>query len=271
MQYVLYAYFLVAMGLCGAEASQYQNYQTGFPIVHNYLDKFGDGVDYSNLCELVNILGLKRTGTTLTYSILTQLTGRYCLWSTKGSRWEEAVLLNRALSNIGNNSFPILGSHFLEDFQGCTQGKLIMTVRNYLDYFSRFMNPGETFDFNRMRAQIELYVQYLDFFDKWNAGEKLLIYFEDLMHKPFEVIQEMGKFVNANDVQIDGLLRNYDNFSSKVFDSYTHFPGGTEGKNSNHSAKISKKQAQQLEKMIQNLDPYLFEKYLVRYKLSEAA
>ncbi len=259
MRFLLIA-SLFSFGMLAADQALYQ---TQFSTVKDYLDRFEE--DLSSVSDEILICTLRRSGTNLTMAMLNQLTGKDCLWSRFESLWHKGVIFNRTKVKTDSHAFPILGSHYRGDFSELRENKLIVTLRDYKEYFCR---KGRL---QYSKESIQNYLLHLKFFDNWDFDKKLLVRYEDLIDDPSKVMINLTKFLGTPESKVSELQENYNLFKRLVFDSYLFYPGGTknDGLSSDfHQKKTSRKKLLQLEDAIKKENPYLFAKYLRRYKLA---
>ncbi len=248
---------IASLFLFGMLTADQASYQTRFPIIKNYLDNFEE--DLSSISDEVLIYTLPRTGGNLTIAILNQLTGKECLWSRLGIGWRRGILLNRAKVQTDLDAFPILSSHRQAGFHKLRKNKLISTLRNYKELFSR---SGRL---QYSKKSIQNYFRHLAFFDNWDSDKKFLVHYEDLIDNPSELITDLANFLNASDERVQELLENYDLFCQRVLASYIFHPGKTKSKGRSsdfHRKKITPEKLLDLENQVRKENPYLFEKYL---------
>jgi hypothetical protein len=238
-------------------------HQTNFTIQENCLSKFHGNQEAHQ--KQVGILSVKRTGSSLTTAILSQLTGRVCMWSIQGSNWARAVPLNRGNSHVNKAAFPVLGSHFLSDFRPF-KGQFILTLRDYKELFSR----KGFLEYNKQ--DISTYYAFLNYYDAYK-GKKFLVRYEELKNNHSQLIQKLATFLDSDPKRTRSLLKNYSNFQARVFKSYTIFPGGTKNsiqKHKTHFSSIPKVKLNALEKEMKSANPRLYNKYLQQYTLTKA-
>lgn len=257
MNHIFYVFYFI----CFLNLQYANEYQTHFPVQENFLKNHL--FIYDDLLPPVGILSLKRTGSSLTTAIITELTGSLCIWSILGSAWAKSVPLNRENSALESNKVPILGSHYLSDFTQF-EGKLIMTLRDYKELFSRKGSLNSSY------KEIKEYFDFLDFFDKWDQDKKFIVHYEQLINAPLELIESLSYFLEASPYRTHALLIDYDVFRNKVLNSYIIYPGETTNsidKQVIHSSNISIKELKALENEMRNFNPTLFQKYLSRYSI----
>lgn len=243
----------------GLDASK-GGFQTEFPTVYKYLDKYGKNLEESS--DILCIKTLPYSGTNITIALLNHLTGKNCLWD-RGLSWQRGVVLNRAFSRTDADLFPILGSHNAHDFKGLEDNILICTVRDYREWFSKQYRH-----FDDIKSHdLQMYLNHLQFFDEWNSEKKLMIRFEELLEHPDKVVCKLANFFQVSGDRVQELFDEYEDFSRKVFSSYKRQIGTRNDslKTNFHRKRFSANEIQMLEDRLHDLNPDLFEKYLSDY------
>ena len=166
-------------------------------------------------------------------------------------------------------------------FPNSTINKLIMILRNPKESMPRHMGSGvervkkikyKTGFFERYSDVIEKnfkcenivgdYVYPISFFESCEAS-KLLIYYEDLISKHEEVINNIASFLN---VSIGSFLLDYEEHKRKSIEKYNeNFQSVTEGKAAlYHSLKVPKELNDKVDNMIANQSEQI-KKYIKHY------
>ena len=249
------------------EAEEEVPYQTEFPIVTRYLSSYNR--DLKTLSGETFLCLLQRTGSNITMAILSQLTGKNCFCGVEGHsakvierHWSKGIVFNRAKVKTDSSKFPILTSCDTISFDGLRNNTLIITLRNYKEYFSRSGNLVVT------KKSIKKYMNLLDFYDKWDDGRKHIVRYDDLIENPTTTIEELADFINAPVERVDELLANYEDFRIRVLKSYNVFPKGTKNPGTAsvfHQIRVPEQKLVELGERLKAENPYLFNKYLTIY------
>lgn len=105
-----------------------------------------------------------------------------------------------------------------------------------------------------------------------------LIYYEDLIAFPKEVLQNCLAHLQEADEQLDFFMENFEEHKAKSYRYYNYIhqeqlptsvagPAVTDGtSNLYHSKNISKDVLKKLDTFFKAYDPYLYDKYLSRYQ-----
>jgi len=170
--------------------------------------------------------------------------------------------------------------HWLEP--DLANGKnMLLLVRNYKEVVIRHnSDQSKNKDFNfyesleRMPSNFTQpavsYIHPIHVYDNW-ANKKHIVYYEDLVEKPFETIQKMGEVMGF---QTEGFLDNYYFHKDRSVNAYsTQEPSGSWTKGGQiktlYEKQISEKQKEAWDQCLKFEFPVLFEKYLKRYEQNE--
>lgn len=153
-----------------------------------------------------------------------------------------------------------------------SKNKLLLLYRNPKELLIRKSDDDQTIlQKNLMKGEhIDVFLYYLRFFDKW-AGEKLLVYYEDLLFSPEVTLRKVLDFLKEDDHSLKDYLENIDEYRQKILISYSrqHADKGgsfSKGKDSLfHSKQISKKFLKEIDVLLKNRSLKIWEKYLKRF------
>ena len=106
-------------------------------------------------------------------------------------------------------------------------------------------------------------------FDKFN-GDKLIVYYEDLLSHPPEILSRIGNFLEIEESKTQDFINNTDYHKARSLKAYTS--GGhksmTQGKASSlifHSQNLLATEKTAFDAFFKSTDKYLFDKYLCRF------
>jgi hypothetical protein len=148
--------------------------------------------------------------------------------------------------------------------------KLLLVVRNYRECM---ISHG------RGMAGVKGYIrpwggQYIDnlrLFDGWDEKLRLLVYYEDLRNHPE---QELGRIITFLEDDIGGrmgeFMANYKAHKRACLDLYEKDAKISPSKGDSdtyYSDQLQQIQIDQINRFIEGVDPFIFQKYLLRYKV----
>jgi len=160
---------------------------------------------------------------------------------------------------------------------GCE--KLILAVRNYKEFIPRHfeqdiitLNEDITafLESNPAAAGKSLnhFIDNLEYFDVFE-GEKLLIYYEDIIENFDESMIKLYEFLELeNDEYLNDLIKNKDSHLNRGVKLYDERIGSRSKGNDIlfHSKNFSVEQLKEFDRFYRSEHPIIFEKYLKRYK-----
>jgi hypothetical protein len=107
----------------------------------------------------------------------------------------------------------------------------------------------------------------LQFFDSWPSERRLLIYYEDQMLYPREMIEKIVCFIGESTDNVDEFIENIDHHRATTLALYDK--PMSQGKDlTYHARSLSKRQVKQLRATIEASMPLLWERYLSRYEMN---
>ena len=113
-----------------------------------------------------------------------------------------------------------------------------------------------------------LYFDNIEFFDQLPKENKLLIYYEDLIHETEKEIYRISDFFGCSYEHIPVLMKDYGKYKNRILAFYPeNKTSGTE--KIHYSKKYSEEQKKQIDDYVKRHYPDLWQKYLQRYKENE--
>ncbi len=195
------------------------------------------------------------------------------------------VANNRLDLTLDFSKTPIYRSHKADRFEGLNKlnNKLILIVRNYKECIHRdsshtsdknFVYPSEEEFANfflKMEPNVKNYIHNLVIYDQWDPQNRLLIFYEDLMTSPLE---EVKRILNFYGEPIPSYLTRefLQSIGDQTLDSYHsqhRKTGGSHSKGKDlqfHSKQISPSVLVEIDGVMKNANPHLWETYLKRYE-----
>ncbi len=147
---------------------------------------------------------------------------------------------------------------------------LIVLVRNYKESITRVRKQREKLGWSfNLAKECRRYVDVIRHFDAF-AGEKILIYYEDLMQETAASIGRFGDFLGASSSKVSTFVDYLDMHRARSLRHYDERSGShTRGeKLIHHSLEIDGNGRCEFDRCVQRLHPGLFEKYLKSYEES---
>ena len=172
--------------------------------------------------------------------------------------------------DVDYNKTPIRKSHVITKRIACDV--VILLVRNYKELIARgtfwskkgisFKEYCEVFFGKKFN-----YFSKLALFNELDKNKKLLVYYEDLILKPKEILKRVLEFLGEDDVYLPEFLKNYDMHKQNCINRYNR-PARSISKGEGvifHSSLITSQQRQYLEDYVKEHYPVLHKEYLTRY------
>jgi len=140
--------------------------------------------------------------------------------------------------------------------------KLILILRNYKECLIRHYGVPRLL--KNLDHDLKQYTDNILFFDKWK-GEKIIIYYEDIINNFEHIIKKIAMFLNLDPASVNEFIKDYDFHKSNGIKSYKicGHESVTKGKVTNFH---SKKAPLQLLKRINKILNENNIKYIQRYK-----
>jgi len=203
----------------------------------------------------------------------------YCVGYPKsGNTWINYICLTLLCVEFDNihtqNDWPgiYLKSHAVKENENFdTENLLITPVR---DYKECVISYRAGFDISKLYNAIGKfkpgtmnYIRPLQIYDSWPRERRLIIYYENLIKKPGNVIANIAKFIGAYDQAIS-FINNYEYHKNRCMADYN---GDCKETKSNgyfvhfHQKILSDRQRAEWDQAVKNQHAELFEKYLTRY------
>lgn len=155
--------------------------------------------------------------------------------------------------------------------------KLILIIRDYRECLlrqnkSEWLSMKDVEEFlgdNHLEHPCIWYIKNIEAFDRFN-GEKLLVYYEDLIHSPAKEFPRLGKFLGISDESLSKFIDEIDNHSGNSISAYTAGGHSSETTTSNDTKAHAKKlltedQKVEFDNYYKTRFPALAQRYLKRY------
>jgi len=153
----------------------------------------------------------------------------------------------------------------------------ILLLRNYKEVIVRHNKQDKTDDpdFLFYQSLVRMpdeqsnpavsYIHPIFLYDNWSGGPKHIVYYEDLMEKPHEIIEELGEVMNFETKEF---LENYDYHKNHSIQAYDKEEGSwTKGGEIKDAYKddLTDEQRKAWDAHLRENFPYLFAAFLKRY------
>jgi hypothetical protein len=224
------------------------------------------------------LLTYPRSGTNWTIGVLQAFSKRPVRFIHK-PQLKQHLGLNRLAVPI-DESLPILyRTHSVTNAVkklNQSQFRLLFTLRNYKECLVKEGQFTEKQFLEAVRLRdplVEMYFENLRFFDQgWkNPETKHLIVYEEVISNPERVILDLLTFFKENLALFPEFFQNYSEWNEKMLSSYhgQHEKKGPSSQNQPifHTQAFSKETLVEVDALLQERYPDLFEKYLKRYLL----
>ena len=159
---------------------------------------------------------------------------------------------------------------------------LIVVVRNYKECIIRhkcynisntMLNEQWMQDFsNAVNGDVSVvdYIGCLACFHVW-SGKKLMLYYEDILDDPRGFLTTLSDFLGVGLSRIPGFMAEYEKHRKQSVSVYeglsTTTKSFTRGKAKKfHSKLLTKEERLELDRIVREKHPYLFQEYLKRYE-----
>lgn len=175
-------------------------------------------------------------------------------------------LIDLGVDETANPIF--LRTHDPKDIPG--KSKIIFLLRNYKEVIIRHQEMSQSDNLlNSLRDHIfgeeqgSNYLKLINFFDSY-PGEKLIIYYEDLISNPDLEIRRLAKFISAEGNEMESLISNLEEHKKNSLKVYGKSKTGGNEKIV-HSKVISDKDKNQIDSEVKSRNPKIYDNYLTRY------
>ena len=151
---------------------------------------------------------------------------------------------------------------------------LIFLIRNPTELMARvlYSKDGARL-FNRSWCtRLKDYVDALDLFHHWGSHKKLLIYYEDFINNPEDVMHKVAQFLGDPEDKFDDFFAHYTEHKKRGIKFYEH-NGGSQSQGNDllyHSRKMPSAIRIKIDQFIKTAYTELWETYLVERYSEEA-
>lgn len=216
-----------------------------------------------------------RSGRNWTVAIL-QIVLNKPVKGCKHPEMREGLGKNRLKLELDEGQKPLYCSHFPYGFLkeiDPKKNKLLTIIRNPKECLVRHKRYNAKRLYHSVLTDsggFKHYIENLALFDQWDCDEtKLLVYYEDLITKPKEVIYKVLTFLGENPERSQDFFAHYDYWRQRVLESYQNNtkPNTSSGgdKLLYHSKDFPTELLHEIDLHIQTRYPTLWTRYLSRY------
>jgi hypothetical protein len=145
--------------------------------------------------------------------------------------------------------------------------KLILVVRDYKECILRELRDLPS----AMRSLQDpdcSYFQNLKIYDRWNSKNRLLIYYEDFVKNPKEVLGQLLEFLQEEPILLTEFMEQYETWRERSLAFYKNHVGPTESEGidlHHHANQISDSQLTAMDECVRSHYPHLWTTYLSHY------
>ncbi|MEQ9231304.1 MAG: sulfotransferase domain-containing protein [Cyclobacteriaceae bacterium] len=155
----------------------------------------------------------------------------------------------------------------LRDYRECL-------IRHHLELFKEIGDVKLFMENDVVTSRPAWYLQNVHVFHQFQ-GEKLLMYYEDLLENPEVQIKKLGHFLGAKEANIQSFVGDLKNQQSRSIDSYhsSHHSvtaGDTSKKNFHADSHLTKQEQLAFDNYFRNKSPELWDAYLARYSTQKS-
>jgi hypothetical protein len=158
--------------------------------------------------------------------------------------------------------------------------RVILILRNYRECLLRHQaelwqeNPDVTsfLENETVFQRPEWYIKNIEAFDEFQ-GDKLCLYFEDLVAKPAALIRRLADFLNLDKMRTEDFIEHLEIRRAESVEAYQRREheaetGGKDAFNHHTKDKLTSSQITEFNEYYFKKYPHLFQKYLKRYSIS---
>jgi len=148
-----------------------------------------------------------------------------------------------------------------------TDSKIILILRNYRECVSRHVASARKED---PYVLIDRYVDNVTYFHH-KFKKRLCIYYEDFLKNPEPILKKSLDFLEESDARLEGFVTNLIDHKNRSVNLYKKFQGysqtgGSPKKLLHYSNAMTKEKKWAWDSRAQQRDPWIYSKYLSRYK-----
>lgn len=234
---------------------------------------------FQQLCSDSYLISYPRSGLHFTHYQLIYLSHKVCYdFRNKAYHyWDNGVLHKYGVYENKDDILLYL-SHVSPEHLNSNTDKLILLLRNYRECHLRNLSYDlnrivDVISMNRMYIPVNAYDIGSGYFTNLYAfdsfeGKKLIVYYEDLVAHPKEVITRIFNFLEVTPIDLDHFYDNLSQHRSECIQRY-QIHGGSKSQGENmlfHSEKITASENEMLDDLVKKHHPILWDKYLNVYK-----
>lgn len=166
---------------------------------------------------------------------------------------------------------PVIKVHSVDEVSCCNEyDKLIVLVRNYQEVFLRhysLLPTEEHFTTNSLICRPASYFTILDFYERWPADKRLLLYYEDIVTDLPSALATLVAFLDGPLDAIPDFMEQsvmHTSISKELYKQH----GGTKSDGVDltfHSKSVSREELQAFNDLVKMRYPTLHFAYLQRY------
>lgn len=147
--------------------------------------------------------------------------------------------------------------------------RIIFLLRNYRECFMRNFKDDVELTCEELAKKESIYYSLLEYYDSYPDDKKILIHYEDLILHPRETFTKIVDFLNEDHAPLEDFLNSFQEHKERSIRAYDKkHPYGSSSKGVDvlfHTKKIPLQVIQEIDELIRNDHPKLWNKYLSKY------
>lgn len=159
----------------------------------------------------------------------------------------------------------ILLRDYKESIMSVNYDNEVNVVSNIVDEYRTYNEQKNPF-----MSRANSYFNILRCYECWDPQKRFLIYFEDLIAEPKQVLMNLSNFLDIDEAEVEEYLSNIEYHKERALDTTFRPEEDEKRKNSEdlrkHTKKMSKKNIKYIDSFVERNFPEFWGKYLSRYK-----
>ena len=145
--------------------------------------------------------------------------------------------------------------------------KLILVLRDHKECIIRELRDLPTVMRSLQNSNCS-YFQNLKIYDRWNPENRLLVYYEDFVKNPEEVLKQLLQFLKEDPVLLAEFMEQYETWRERSLVFYKTYVGPTESEGidlHHHANQLSLSELAAIDEFVKTHYPHLWTTYLSHY------
>lgn len=257
-------------------------------LIRYYKAQVASGVSPAKAALFTTTKGFRQWGGTFKKQTVTHGFGLYHLpllasYSRSGTNWIRYVLESITNLPTPGEKRLISGNNYCIDRAHCAFQRMesyqtvILVLRDYRECLLRhhhyswpdYADVATFLSDETLTQPASWYIRNIEAFEAFQ-GEKLLLYYEDLMTSPTTAIQRLSQFLELDSEKTDQFLKNLDFHFSQSVQAYTRkkkvsYTASSKNLTFHADTKLRSDQVQEFDEFYFSRYPSLAQTYLHRY------